>query len=220
MRKGLFITFEGGEGAGKTTQIKAIAEWLNNQGIEVVSTREPGGTPEAEKLRDLLVKRDGGNWTAEAEVLLFFAARHMHVTDVIKPALEKGKVVICDRFTDSTRAYQAYGHGQDLQFINKVNDLVLQGFEPDLTFILDIPAKDGLARSERRQSEIGSDDAASEDRFEKLDIAFHEKLRQGFLDIAQNDPDRCFVIDALQKPDEITNRLQSLISQEGVISHG
>ena len=220
MRKGLFITFEGGEGAGKTTQIKAIAEWLNNQGIEVVSTREPGGTPEAEKLRDLLVKRDGGNWTAEAEVLLFFAARHMHVTDVIKPALEKGKVVICDRFTDSTRAYQAYGHGQDLQFINKVNDLVLQGFEPDLTFILDIPAKDGLARSKRRQSEIGSDDAASEDRFEKLDIAFHEKLRQGFLDIAQNDPDRCFVIDALQKPDEITNRLQSLISQEGVISHG
>ena len=220
MRKGLFITFEGGEGAGKTTQIKAIAEWLNNQGIEVVSTREPGGTPEAEKLRDLLVKRDGGNWTAEAEVLLFFAARHMHVTDVIKPALEKGKVVICDRFTDSTRAYQAYGHGQDLQFINKVNDLVLQGFEPDLTFILDIPAKDGLARSERRQSEIGSDDAASEDRFEKLDIAFHEKLRQGFLDIAQNDPDRCFVIDALQKPDEITNRLQSLISKEGGISHG
>ena len=220
MRKGLFITFEGGEGAGKTTQIKAIAEWLNNQGIEVVSTREPGGTPEAEKLRDLLVKRDGGNWTAEAEVLLFFAARHMHVTDVIKPALEKGKVVICDRFTDSTRAYQAYGHGQDLQFINKVNDLVLQGFEPDLTFILDIPAKDGLARSERRQSEIGSDDAASEDRFEKLDIAFHEKLRQGFLDIAQNEPERCFVIDALQKPDEITNRLQSLISQEGVISHG
>ncbi len=220
MRKGLFITFEGGEGAGKTTQIKAIAEWLNNQGIEVVSTREPGGTPEAEKLRDLLVKRDGGNWTAEAEVLLFFAARHMHVTDVIKPALEKGKVVICDRFTDSTRAYQAYGHGQDLQFINKVNDLVLQGFEPDLTFILDIPAKDGLARSKRRQSEIGSDDAASEDRFEKLDIAFHEKLRQGFLDIAQNDPDRCFVIDALQKPDEITNRLQSLISKEGGISHG
>ncbi len=220
MRKGLFITFEGGEGAGKTTQIKAIAEWLNNQGIEVASTREPGGTPEAEKLRDLLVKRDGGNWTAEAEVLLFFAARHMHVTDVIKPALEKGKVVICDRFTDSTRAYQAYGHGQDLQFINKVNDLVLQGFEPDLTFILDIPAKDGLARSKRRQSEIGSDDAASEDRFEKLDIAFHEKLRQGFLDIAQNDPDRCFVIDALQKPDEITNRLQSLISKEGGISHG
>ena len=153
-------------------------------------------------------------------MLLFFAARHMHVTDVIKPALEKGKVVICDRFTDSTRAYQAYGHGQDLQFINKVNDLVLQGFEPDLTFILDIPAKDGLARSKRRQSEIGSDDAASEDRFEKLDIAFHEKLRQGFLDIAQNDPDRCFVIDALQKPDEITNRLQSLISKEGGISHG
>ena len=220
MRKGLFITFEGGEGAGKTTQIKAIAEWLNNQGIEVASTREPGGTPEAEKLRDLLVKRDGGNWTAEAEVLLFFAARHMHVTDVIKPALEKGKVVICDRFTDSTRAYQAYGHGQDLQFINKVNDLVLQGFEPDLTFILDIPAKDGLARSKRRQSEIGSDDAASEDRFEKMDIAFHEKLRQGFLAIAQNDPDRCFVIDALQKPDEITNRLQSLISKEGGISHG
>lgn len=220
MRKGLFITFEGGEGAGKTTQIKAIAEWLNNQGIEVVSTREPGGTPEAEKLRDLLVKRDGGNWTAEAEVLLFFAARHMHVTDIIKPALEKGKVVICDRFTDSTRAYQAYGHGQDLQFINKVNDLVLQGFEPDLTFILDIPAKDGLARSKRRQSEIGSDDAASEDRFEKLDIAFHEKLRQGFLDIAQNEPDRCFVIDALQKPDKITNRLQSLISKEGGISHG
>ncbi|MAQ71423.1 MAG: dTMP kinase [Alphaproteobacteria bacterium] len=214
MSKGLFITFEGGEGAGKTTQIRAVTEWLNGKGVEVVPTREPGGTPEAEKLRDLLVRRDGGNWTAEAEVLLFFAARHMHITDVIKPALQEGKVVICDRFTDSTRAYQAYGHGQELEFINKVNDLVLQDFKPDITFILDLPAKDGLARSERRQSEIGSDDSDSEDRFEKLDVTFHEKLRQGFLEIARREPERCVIIDALQTPSSITKEIKVLIDKK------
>ncbi len=147
MNRGLFITLEGGEGSGKSTQIKALAERLRAQGYDVVTTREPGGTPEAEKIRDLLVKRDGGKWTPMAEVLLLFAARAMHVDTLIKPALAAGKIVISDRFTDSTRAYQCYGHGVAMDILEGIDQLVLNGFKPDLTFILDVPVEQGLARA-------------------------------------------------------------------------
>lgn len=191
-RCGFFITLEGGEGAGKSTQIRLLSDSLRKEGREVVLTREPGGTPEAEKIRDLLVRRDGGQWTPMAEILLFFAARNMHVETLIKPALAAGKIVICDRFTDSTRAYQSYGHGIDPDLIESFVQLTLGGFEPDLTFILDLDAKTGLARAGRRLSGEGS----GEDRFEQLDTSFHERLRRGYLEIAERYAGRCVVVNA------------------------
>ena len=204
---GVFITFEGGEGAGKTTQINRLAQSLTDKGYKVITTREPGGTPEAEKIRDLLVQRDSGQWTPLSETLLLFAARQLHVDRVIKPSLDDGKIVICDRFTDSTRAYQGHGHGLDLSVIENLKDTVLDGLEPDLTFILDIDAKTGLGRSERRLAAEALDIKQREDRFERLDISFHEKLRQGFLKIAEDNPDRCKVFDADKDLDTIAENI-------------
>lgn len=202
--KGLFITLEGGEGAGKSTQSRRLKSALESAGRDVVLTREPGGTPEAEKIRDLLVQRDGGNWTPMAECLLFFAARQMHVETLIKPALAAGKIVICDRFTDSTIAYQGYGHGFDISTIQQVAKLSLGDFKPDLTFILDLPVADGLARS-LKQKDMAGGKENTEDRFEKLKIDFHEKLRQGFLTIAKHEPSRCVVVDAGGSADDVYN---------------
>lgn len=207
---GLFITFEGGEGAGKSTQCRRLKEALEKVGREVILTREPGGTPEAEKIRDLLVQRDGGNWTAMAECLLFFAARQMHVETLIKPALAAGKIVICDRFTDSTVAYQGYGHGFDIPTIRAIETLTLNGFKPDITFLLDLPVADGLKRS-LAQKDKSSGRENTEDRFEKMDVSFHEKLRQGFLTIAREDSWRCVVIDATQTADDVFNTVFSTL---------
>jgi dTMP kinase len=147
MKGGLFITLEGGEGSGKTTQMKRLKLAIESKGMEVLLTREPGGSPESEKIRKLLVERDGGDWNPISECLLLFAARSMHVEKLIKPALAANKVVICDRFTDSTRAYQGYGHKVDLETIETLNRLTLGDFKPKMTFILDIPVKDGLQRA-------------------------------------------------------------------------
>lgn len=204
---GTFITFEGGEGAGKTTQINRLAQSFTDKGYKVITTREPGGTPEAEKIRDLLVQRDGGKWSPISEALLLFAAREMHVKRVIRPALDDGHILICDRFTDSTRAYQGYGHGLDLSIIETLKETVLGGLEPDLTFILDIDAKTGLGRSERRLASEALSIKQKEDRFESLDISFHEKLRQGFLSIAKENPDRCKVFDADKNLDGIAAKI-------------
>lgn len=202
-QRGLFITLEGGEGTGKTTQIKRLAESLRAMGREVITTREPGGTPEAEQIRHLIVHREGGNWTPMAECLLLFAGRQMHAETLIKPAIARGAVVISDRFADSTRAYQGYGHGLDQKTIEQVNTLALGPFGPDLTFILDIDVREGLGRSGRRLSAENS----AEDRFEKLDIAFHERMRQGYLEIARREPQRCVVINAAQDMDKIADAL-------------
>ncbi|MCB1555802.1 MAG: dTMP kinase [Alphaproteobacteria bacterium] len=204
MTKGLFITLEGGEGSGKSTQIERLKERLEKQGYDVVATREPGGTPEAEKIRDLLVQRDGGRWTPMAEVLLFFTARIMHVEDLIKPALAEGKIVISDRFTDSTRAYQSAGHGLPADQIEAINALCLNGFEPDLTLILDIDPKTGIERSLKENQTGGTE---NEDRFEKLDLRFHENLRQGYLDIAGHEPARCKIIDARDGITQIADQI-------------
>lgn len=197
--KGLFITFEGGEGSGKTTQIGLLAERLRAQGREVVTTREPGGTPDAEKIRGLLVRNDGGAWTPMAEVLLLYAARVMHVETLIRPALAAGKIVISDRFADSTLAYQGYGHGMDLQLIREIHSLSLSDFQPDMTFILDIPVEKGLRRAGKRLAREGSD----EGRFEGMDTGFHERLRQGYLEIARADSGRCTVVDASRSVDAV-----------------
>lgn len=199
---GLFITLEGGEGAGKSTQSRRLKAALEERGYDVILTREPGGTPEAEKIRDLLVQRDGGDWTPMAECLLFFAARQMHVETLIKPALADGKIVICDRFTDSTIAYQGYGHGFDIATIEQIATLSLGNFKPDLTFILDLPVSEGLSRS-LKQKDLAAGKENTEDRFEKLKTDFHEKLRQGFLEIAKKNEARCIVVDAMQSPDNV-----------------
>ncbi len=199
MSRGIFITLEGGDGAGKTTQIRLLSEALRAQGRDVVLTREPGGTPEAEKIRDFLVKRDGGNWTPMAECLLLYAARQMHVENLIKPALAEGKIVISDRFADSTRAYQSFGHGLPLETVESLNKIALGDFAPDLTFILDLPVEVGVARAGKRMA----DDNSQEDRFERIGGGFHERLRQGFLEIAKRDTGRCVVIDATRSVDAI-----------------
>lgn len=199
MRTGLFITFEGGEGAGKSTQIQILSEKLRGLGHDVVVTREPGGTPEAEKIRALLVQRDGGDWSPQAECLLLFAARNMHVRDLIAPALARGQTVLCDRFTDSTRAYQGFGLGLDAGVIEDIKRTSIGALEPDLTFVMDIPAETGLRRSTRRLADI----ASTESRYEAIELAFHERLRAGYLSIAAANPGRCKLIDAAQSVDDV-----------------
>jgi dTMP kinase len=195
----MFITFEGGEGTGKTTQIAMLKSYLENQGKAVITTREPGGTPKAEKLRKLHVEIDGEDWLPKSEVLILYTARLEHVEKLIKPALLEGKIVVSDRFSDSTIAYQGYGRQVDMGFIRHVDDLVIDGFKPDLTFIFDLDVNIGLERSLARLK----DQQSKEDKFEKLDIGFHERMRQGYLDIAQSDPKRCVVINANQSVDAI-----------------
>jgi len=214
MRNGLFITFEGGEGSGKTTQINRLTQTLAEDGHKVVTTREPGGTPEGEKVRDLLVQREGGNWTPMAETLLLFAARIMHVEKVIKPALADGKIVISDRFTDSTLAYQGYGHDHDLNVIENVRALSLGDFGPDLTIILDIDPEEGLQRSDRRLAAEQFQVKQREDRYEQLDIEFHERLRRGFLEIAGKEPERCHVIPALQDLDAVSAQIADIVCEK------
>jgi len=193
--KGRFITLEGGEGTGKSTQAKRLSAAFEAKGLPALATREPGGSPGAEDVRKLLVTGEPGRWDAMTETLLVFAARADHVARTIQPALEAGRTVICDRFTDSTYAYQGVGRGVPRETIRRIEAVVLDDFKPDLTFVLDLPVDVGLARAHAR--------GAHETRFEKFDTVFHEKLRQAFLDIARRAPDRCFVIDASQSEDAV-----------------
>lgn len=203
IEKGYFISFEGGEGAGKTTQINRLAGRLMAEGYKVVATREPGGTREGEALRALLVQRDGGGWSAMAEALMLYADRVMHVERVIKPAMADGKIVISDRFADSTLAYQGYGRGLEHEKIRALAGLAIGDFTPDLTFVLDIGVEEGLRRSTKRMAAEEYGDRQTEDRFERLDAAFHERLREGFLEIAAQNPARCRVVDASRGLDDI-----------------
>jgi len=198
MPSGKFITFEGGEGAGKSTQIRRLADALEKAGLTVTVTREPGGSGGAEKIRDILLDPNA-DWDPPTEALLHFAARADHYTTKIAPALRAGDWVLCDRFADSTRAYQGYGLGLDMKAIETLYEIALDDFEPDLTIILDIPVETGV----KRMLERGADP----DRYEKMDAAFHERLRQGFLDIAQKDPLRCAVIDADSDLESVTARI-------------
>jgi dTMP kinase len=188
---GLFVTFEGGEGSGKSTQIRRLAERLTGQGRQVLLTREPGGTPEAESIRGLLVSGDVARWTAQAEALLNYAAREMHLVQVIRPALAHGAIVLCDRFMDSTRAYQGYAGNCDMSFIDALEAAIVGPTRPGRTLILDVDPAAGLSRAS------GRDDSAAEDRYERKGLAFHQRLREGFLDIARKDPGRCRVISSV-----------------------
>jgi dTMP kinase len=187
--RGYFISFEGGEGAGKSTHIKLLGQKLAELGRDVVVTREPGGTPQGEKLRNILVTGDVDAWSAEAEALLNYAARDSHLRSLIRPALARGATVLCDRFMDSTRAYQAYAGGADPGFIDALENNVVGTTRPDLTLIFDLDPVLGLARAAARGG-------GREDRFERKGMKFHQALRQGFLALAADDPLRCRVLDA------------------------
>jgi dTMP kinase len=197
--RGAFITFEGGEGAGKTTQIRMLREAIEAQGRRVIVTREPGGTKEAEKIRTLIVDRDGGEWTPMAECMLLFAGRAMHVEKLIKPALADGTIVLCDRFADSTMAYQSYGHGVPREQVMQLYKLALGDFKPDLTFIFDIDPEEGLVRAGKRLA----GEQSSEDRFERLGGDFHKRLHDGYRDIARQEPERCRLIDAARPAEAV-----------------
>jgi dTMP kinase len=193
--QGRFITFEGGEGAGKSTQLKRLVARLEAAGREVVATREPGGSPGAESIRELVLNGSADRWSPVTETLLMYAARRDHVERVIRPALERGAWVICDRFADSTRAYQGAAGGVEPGLIAAMETYVLEQTRPDLTLIFDLPVDVGLERAHAR--------AGSEMRFESKGLAFHERLRAGFLAIARGEPDRCAVIDACGTLDEV-----------------
>ena len=204
-----FITLEGGEGAGKTTQIKLLADALKAGGRDPIITREPGGSPAAEVIRSLLVEGAVDRWQPMTEALLNFAARLEHVQATIEPALAAGRWVLCDRFAASTVAYQGYGHELGRAVIDELHRLVLGYFQPDLTVILDIPVAEGLARATNREQAEGS----REDRYEHMDEGFHQRLRDGFLDIARRNPERCVVIDAAQEPDKVQAEIRAVVGQ-------
>ena len=189
-----FITLEGGEGAGKSTQARLLAAKLEEKGHRVTITREPGGAPGAELIRKLIVDGDADRWTPRTEALLIFAAREDHLSRTIRPALERGEWVICDRFIDSTRAYQGAAQGLDRQVIEKLSEIVIGEDMPALTLMLDLPVEAGLARAGKRVEDAEA--GVTEDRYEKMEIEFHQTLRRAFLDIARAEPGRCAVIDA------------------------
>jgi len=191
--RGKFITVEGGEGSGKTTQAHLLFEALNNSGVPTILTREPGGTDGAEQIRDLLVKGETGRWDKVTETLLYFAARRDHVEKLIKPSLERGEWVICDRFTDSTHAYQGYGEGMKDEFITGLHKLVLGKFFPDLTVVFDMNEEKSIERAKQREKISGG---REEDRYERMGGIFHKNVRRGFLELAKKDTDRYSVINA------------------------
>ena len=203
--RGRFITFEGGEGTGKSTHAARLAERLKQFGVGVHVTREPGGSPGAEIMRYVILSGVAKPFGAEAEAVLFAAARDDHLKTVIRPALERGVWVICDRFADSTRVYQGVAGDVDTRSIRALERIVVGDTKPDLTFILDVPAALGMQRATKRR---GAGDA---DRFEKEALAFHEKLRDGFLVLAASEPERCVLIDATASKDEVADQIWRIV---------
>jgi dTMP kinase len=206
--RGRFITFEGGEGTGKSTHASMLAERLRAAGLAVQQTREPGGSPGAEIMRYILLSGAARPLGADAEALLFAAARDDHLTTLIRPALAQGKWVVSDRFADSTRVYQGVAGDVDPLAIRALERIVVADTKPDLTFILDVPAKEGMRRAARRR---GGDGSA--DRFEGEALAFHERLRDGFLMLAANEPDRCVLIDATTPKEEVTEQIWRVVQK-------
>jgi len=204
-KPGRLITLEGGEGAGKSTQVTRLASALERGGLAVVTTREPGGSPAGERIRKLLVEGEPGSLAPMTEALLHFAQRAEHIEKTIRPALARGAWVVCDRFADSTMAYQGYGHGLGRKPIQSLYRVVCGDLAPALTLIFDVPVETGLARAAARRG--------VETRYERMDAGFHERLRRGFLDIAKREPKRCAVIDATQDVDAVTAEMLKTVGR-------
>lgn len=216
--KGIFITLEGGDGTGKSTQIRLLAEALTAAGVDAVTTREPGGTPQAERIRNLLLQRDSGTFDPLTEAMLMFSARREHLVNKIWPEMEAGKWVISDRFADSTRAFQGYGMGLDAVLIEKLYALVAGDFQPDMTFIFDIDPEAGLTRSMKQKGQTQDATESTEDRYERMGLAFHNRLRDGFLAIAKQYPDRCVIIDAAQDIQSVHRQVLRVIEDRYGVS--
>lgn len=214
-RQGAFITLEGIEGSGKTTQLARLGKFLREKGYRVVETREPGGTPLAEQIREIMLNvpnhmpseqltaRLTERMTPEGEAALVFAARAQHVTHVIKPSLKDGAIVLCDRFSDSTLAYQGYARGLDIRTLKTLNRFATGGLTPDLTLLLDLPVETGLARRRRHEAE--------QNRLDRETRQFHNRVRKGFLDLAAHEPRRIKLVDAAADPDRITADVAAIV---------
>ena len=200
--KGKFITFEGSEGSGKSTQIELAQQYLESKGKNVLFLREPGGVKISENIRSILLDPETKDMTDECETLLYMAARAQLVSEIIIPALNSGKVILCDRFLDSTVAYQGYGNGVDIEKIKNIGEFITQGFYPDLTFLFDLNVEEGFARINR-----------SKDRIEQRGLDYHSRVRSGYLEIAKSEPDRVKLIDARKSKEEIQSMVQKHIDQ-------
>lgn len=199
---GLFITFEGIDGCGKSTQLNLLAEYLKDKGIEVLITREPGAVGLGEKLREILLNYDG-EVSSNCEAFLFLADRAQHIDTIVRPAIAAGKIVLCDRHTDSTVAYQGYGRGVDLSQINLLNNIATSGLKPDLTFIFDVDI-------ETSQERVGK----NKDRMESAGLEFHQKVRGGYLEIAKNDSERVKVINSKDSIDNIFDKVKNIFCEK------
>ncbi|HEY3175368.1 MAG TPA: dTMP kinase [Candidatus Polarisedimenticolia bacterium] len=207
---GNFITFEGIEGSGKSTQIRLLLEHLKGRGVDVRMTREPGGTIIGEKVRGILLDPSTRGLIPRAELFLYAAARLQHIDEIIQPALDEGKVVLCDRFTDATVAYQGYARGIPLNEVKVVNSLVTVDLRPDLTILLDLPVEMGLTRARERNL---SDASSATSRFEEEDLVFHQRVREGYLEIAASERNRVKIIPADQPVEKVARQVQKVVAR-------
>lgn len=205
----MFATFEGIEGAGKSTIMQMLASRLEAEGRQVVLTREPGGSNLGARLRSILLDMRTGSLADNAELFLFLADRAQHVEDVIRPALAAGKILLCDRYTDSTIAYQAYGRGENAQMLQEFNLAASSGLEPDVTFLLDLPVREGLARASLRNRANGT--IQSEGRFDSETVDFHERVRNGYLELARQNLDRIMVVNATSKIEKVVEDCYNIL---------
>jgi len=206
----LFITFEGVEGSGKTTQIQRLRRYLIKRGTPCKVTREPGGSPIGDKVRKILLNPNHRTMTPLSELFLYEASRIQHVKEVIEPFLKKGVVILCDRFSDATVAYQGYGRGIDLRVVESLNRLTSQGIKPDITFLLDCPSHLGLKRALQRNRTLNKE---REGRFEKEKIQFHHRVRRGYLSIAKKEPDRVRVIDTREGEEKVFHKIRQIVDK-------
>ena len=212
MKQGLFVSFEGIEGCGKTTQIEKLSDRLTNEGVPFMVTREPGGTAVGEGIRRILLDSQTIHLTPEAELLLFYASRSQNIEEKIRPALERGEIVICDRFFDASLAYQGYGRELSLELIHRLTDLVCRENRPEITILLDIDTRTGLERARRRNTAHSQD----EGRFEAEDLAFYERVRNGYLDLAVRSPDRIQVVSAEGSIEEVAERIRTVLEADRI----
>jgi dTMP kinase len=207
-----FITFEGGDGTGKSTQIRSLEAYLIAQGLSCLTTREPGGTSLGQVLRQTLLESGTRSISSSTELFLYLADRAQHVREIIEPALAQGKVVLCDRYADSTVAYQGYGRGIDRQLLVKLNEIACDGLKPDITFLLDCAVELGLSRTVQRGPTVTV--GAGKDRFESEKWDFHERVRRGFLELARAEPDRFCIVDASRSEQEVFAAIKKVVDKK------